>query len=66
MDGPTHSPAWSPSGRYIAHVAQGYFGQVTEPSLLRVIDLETREVVDLGQGEQPAWRPEVAAARPTP
>ncbi len=57
-DGPAHSPAWSPSGRYIAYVAQESFGNVTEPPLLRLFDLTTREVVELGQGEQPAWRPQ--------
>lgn len=60
--GPTSSPAWSPSGRYIAYVAQESFGQEAGPLLLRVIDLTTREVVDLGQGEQPAWRPQAASS----
>ena len=57
VDGPTHSPAWSPSSRYIAHVSQEYFGQEIGPPLLRVIDLTTREVNDLAEGVQPAWQP---------
>ena len=40
-----HSPAWSPSGRYIA-----YGG-------IHLLDLTSREVIDLTEGSQPAWRP---------
>jgi len=60
VDGPTRSPAWSPSGQYVAYVMQESFGEVTEPPLLRVIDVTTREVTDLGQGTQPAWQPDRA------
>ncbi|MDO8615372.1 MAG: hypothetical protein Q7T33_06495 [Dehalococcoidia bacterium] len=58
VDGPTHSPAWSPSDRYVAYVAQDYFGEVTEPPLLRLIDVTTRQVNDLAEGSQPAWQPQ--------
>jgi len=58
VDGPTHSPAWSPSGRYVAYVPQDYFGEVTEPPLLRIIGVTARDVVDLGHGAQPAWQPQ--------
>lgn len=57
VDGPTVSPAWSPSGGYVAFVSQEYFGMEIGLPLLRVIDMMTRAVVDLGQGEQPAWQP---------
>ena len=55
--GATHSPAWSPSGRYIAYVAGEYFGEPTEPPSVRVLDLSAGTVTDLGLGSQPAWQP---------
>lgn len=58
IDGPTHSPAWSPSGSSAAYLAQDFFGDAIGPPLLRLIDVETRQVTELGQGEHPAWQPE--------
>ena len=58
VEGATRSPAWSPSGRYIAFVAQEFFGEVTEPPAIRLFDLTTRQVIDLVQGSQPAWQPQ--------
>jgi len=56
-DGETSSPAWSPSGEYIAYAAGQYFGGRSEPLVVRVLDLTTRETIDIGQGSQPAWQP---------
>ena len=57
VDGPARSPAWSPSGRYIAFVAQEFFGN-PGPPIIHLLDMTTREVIDLGPGSQPAWRPQ--------
>lgn len=57
VEGATHSPAWSPSGRYVAYVAQESFGEAIGSPVLRVFDRETGDVIDLGEGEHPAWRP---------
>ena len=56
LDGATYSPAWSPSGRSIAYVTGESFGE-TEPPKLHVLDLSSDEVIDIGLGAQPAWRP---------
>ena len=56
VDEATRSPAWSPSGRYIAYVAGESFGQETEPPAIRILDLVTRDVIDVGLGGQPAWQ----------
>ncbi len=56
-DGPTLAPAWSPSDRYIAYVAGESFGQVAEPPTIHILDLITRDVIDVGLGAQPAWQP---------
>ncbi len=48
VDGAAHSPAWSPSDRHIAYVE----GE------LRILDLITRDVIDVGPGVQPAWQPQ--------
>jgi hypothetical protein len=66
VDGPAHSPAWSPSGRYIAFVAQKYFGQVTAPSPLRVFDRTTAALTDLSEGTAPAWQPQPSRPPPSP
>lgn len=58
VDGPTRSPAWSPSGDFISYVAGQSFGLLTEPPIIRLLDLTTREVIDLAQGSQPAWQPQ--------
>ncbi len=58
VDGPAHSPAWSPSDRYIAYVEGASFGQETKPSTIRLFDLTTRQVTDLTKGESPAWQPQ--------
>ena len=58
VDGPTRSPAWSPSGDFIAYVAGEYFGELTDPPIIRLLDLTTREVIDLAQGAAPAWQPQ--------
>lgn len=57
VDGPAHSPAWSPSGRYIAYVSGRTFGGSTEPSQIRIFDLNSHQIIDLTQGAQPAWQP---------
>ncbi len=43
---------WSPSGDLIAYVS----GERDAPQI-RVFDLVSREVTDLGPGHSPAWRP---------
>ena len=53
--------SWSPSGDLIAYVSgrdfiSYYFGE-PESGQIRVFDLVTREVTDLGPGHSPAWRP---------
>ena len=58
VEGVTHSPAWSSLGRYIAFVAQEFFGERTDPPIIRLFDRTTREVTDLGPGSQPAWQPQ--------
>ena len=59
MDGPTRSPAWSPSGRFIAYDAGKFFGQPNEqPAAIRLLDVTTRQVVDLAQGNSPTWQPQ--------
>ncbi len=45
-------PSWSPSGDLIAYVS----GEPDAPQV-RVFDLVTSEVTDLGPGDSPAWRP---------
>jgi len=58
-DGPTHSPAWSPSGRFITYVTGKLFGaEPTGAPTIRLLDLTTRQVVDLAQGNSPAWQPQ--------
>ncbi len=57
VEDPTRSPAWAPSGQYIAFEA-GNFGEPPEPPTIRLLDLTTREVIDLAQGSQPAWQPQ--------
>jgi Tol biopolymer transport system component len=56
VEGPAQSPAWSPSGRYIAYVTGASFSE-TEPRGIHLLDLTSREVVDLTQGSSPAWQP---------
>ena len=58
VEGPARSPAWSPSGRYIAFVAQEFFGERTEPPAIRLFDRTTSEITDIGLGSQPAWQPQ--------
>lgn len=58
LDGTVSSVAWSPSGRFIAYVAGKFFGEPSEPATIRLLDLTTRQVIDLAQGSQPAWRPQ--------
>ena len=58
LDGAVSSVAWSPSGHFIAFVAGKYFGQTSEPPVIRLLDLTTRQVVDLAAGAQPAWQPQ--------
>ncbi len=58
LTGATHSPAWSPNGRSIAYVRGEVFGQVTEPRTVHILDLITRDVIDVGPGVQPAWQPQ--------
>lgn len=63
IDGTTSSPAWSPSGRYIAYVAGSAFAQLAEPPTIpaepiRLFGLVTRQITDLTQGAQPAWQPQ--------
>ena len=53
--------SWSPSGDLIAYVSgcdfiAYYFGE-PESGQIRVFDLATGEVTDLGPGDSPAWRP---------
>ena len=58
VEGPAQSPAWSPSGRFIAYIGQGFFSGSSEGPVIRLLDLTTRQVVDLVQGSQPAWQPQ--------
>ncbi|MBI1886730.1 MAG: PD40 domain-containing protein [Chloroflexi bacterium] len=58
LEGPTHSPAWSPSGRYVAFVSGRWFGEVSEPPLIRLLDFNTGEAVYLTKGSDPAWQPQ--------
>ncbi len=51
VDGPTSSPAWSPSDQLIAYVVPG------DTPTIRLFDLTTRQVTDLTQGVGPAWQP---------
>ncbi len=44
---------WSPSGDLIAYVS----GEPTDAPQIRVFNLLTREVTDLGPGHSPAWQP---------
>ena len=44
--------SWSPSGDLIA-----YSSTEAEESQIRVFDIVTRDVTDLGPGHSPAWRP---------
>ena len=57
-DGPTRASAWSSSGRSIAYVEGEAFGEVTEPPTVHILDLITRDVIDVGLGSQPAWQPQ--------
>lgn len=57
LDSAVSEVAWSPSGQLIAFIEGKYFGH-SQPSALRVLDLRTREVADLGTGSQPAWQPQ--------
>jgi len=50
--GPATSPAWSPSGQFIAYVVPG-----DTPSIL-LFDLTTRQTTELTQGTGPAWQPQ--------
>lgn len=48
------APVWSSSGRFIAYAT----GRREEKPELHVIDIVTREVVDLTEGDAPAWQPQ--------
>jgi len=52
VDGATFSPAWSPSGQFIAYLVPG------DTPVVRLFDLTTRQTIDLTQGDQPAWQPQ--------
>jgi hypothetical protein len=57
----SETASWSPSGDLIAYVSGRdfiayYFGE-PESGQIRVFDLVTGEVTDLGPGDSPAWRP---------
>ena len=56
--GAARSPAWSPSGDVIAYVSGNFFGEATEPPVIRLFNPTTRQATDLVQGSQPAWRPQ--------
>ena len=59
VDGPTYSPAWSPSGRFIAYMAaRPAPGGPPESAPIRLVDLTSRQVSDLTQGSDPAWQPQ--------
>lgn len=51
-EGFSETVSWSPSGDLIA-----YSSTEAEEPQIRVFDLVTREVTDLGPGDSPAWRP---------
>jgi Tol biopolymer transport system component len=53
--GPDLSPRWSPDGRRIAW--WGY-GPEDEPSRLFMVDVESGELMELGQGTDPVWSPD--------
>lgn len=57
LEGPASAPAWSPSGRSVAFETGYGIGQPREDAVVRVLDLRTREVADLGRGTAPSWRP---------
>ncbi len=56
IEGQAHSPDWSPSGRLVAYVAGNFFGERRRAPVIRLLDLTTREVIDLAEGSQPAWQ----------
>ncbi len=59
VEGPTSTPAWSPTGRHIAYSAGENFGRLAaEPRVVRVVDRFTRQTVEIGEGSQPAWQPQ--------
>ncbi len=57
VDGPTNSPAWSPSGRYIAYVSGDYFGREPGDAVIAIYDRVAGGRSELWRGSQPAWRP---------
>lgn len=58
VNGLTHSPAWSPSGRYIAYVAGSFRSETAGSTGIRLFDLSTGQMRDLAEGAQPAWQPQ--------
>jgi len=58
LDVAVSSVAWSPSGDLIAFLEGKYLGEPAEPPILRILDLATRRVIDIGDGTNPAWQPQ--------
>ena len=51
----THTPAWSPSGGFVAYVTGD--GLQTETGRIKVLDTATGKKASLGTGSDPAWQP---------
>lgn len=53
--GPDLSPRWSPDGR---RVAWWGYGTEDEPNHLLMVDVESGELTELGEGSDPIWSPD--------
>ena len=55
LDQPAGAPSWSPNGRQIAFESRG-----EDISRIKVIDVESGTITDLGPGSLPRWSPDGA------
>lgn len=51
-------PTWSPDGRFLAFTHDPDGLDVGKPMRIRVMTAEGEQVMDLGEGEAPAWSPQ--------